>query len=136
MLPKPCDENEKNIPENLYRLSEYFQQMHKRKTIVGNRVVCEEQKGFIKNINGCCQPSVKISYLISHALVNKRSLYIQYWTAEMHLDQCHISIEFQFKKTWSANGAQKLIIDSYKDSQVRIWSNEKASDLFFIRKEV
>jgi hypothetical protein len=62
MLPKPCDESEKNKPENwrpitltnifyriiLGRISEYFQQMHKRKTADGNGIVCKEQKGFIK----------------------------------------------------------------------------------------
>jgi hypothetical protein len=56
MLPNPCDESEKNKPENwrsitltnifyriiFGRISEYIQLMHKRKTTDGNGVVCKE----------------------------------------------------------------------------------------------
>jgi hypothetical protein len=81
MLPKPCDETEKDKPGNwrpitltsiLYRIvfgkiAEYFQFIHKRKTHDGNEIVCYEQKGFIKNINGCCEHSAKLNYLIADA---------------------------------------------------------------------
>jgi hypothetical protein len=58
------------------RISEYFQQIHKRKAADGNGVVSKEQKGFIKNVSGCCEHSAKINYLIADATTNKRKLYI------------------------------------------------------------
>jgi hypothetical protein len=90
MLPKPCDESEKDKPNNwrpitltsiLYRIifgriAEYFQSVHKKKTFDGNGLVSNEQKGFIKNINDCCEHSAKVIYLIADACARKKSLYL------------------------------------------------------------
>jgi hypothetical protein len=40
----------------------------------GNGIVCREQKGFIKNINGCCEHNAKINYLIVNATAMKKNL--------------------------------------------------------------
>jgi hypothetical protein len=149
ILPKPCDESEKNKPENwrpitltnifyriiFGRISEYFQQMHKRKTADGNRIVCKKQKWFIKNINGCCEHSARLCYLITHAMAKKRKLYI----AALDCRDAFGSVSHQLlNKNLEKLGVPKrlknLIMDSYKDSQVRIWSNGKASEPISIKK--
>jgi hypothetical protein len=56
--------------------------MHRRKTCDGDGLVCKEQKGFIKNINGCCEHSTKINYLIADACKQKKKLYIADSTQE------------------------------------------------------
>jgi hypothetical protein len=89
MLPKPCEESEKEKPGNwrpitltnifyriiFGRISEYFQMIHKRKREGGDGLACKK-KCCIKNINGCCEHSAKINFVITQALNNKRSLYI------------------------------------------------------------
>jgi hypothetical protein len=42
----------------------------------GDGIVCKGQKNFFKNINGRCERNAKNNLLISHALVNMKSLYI------------------------------------------------------------
>jgi hypothetical protein len=90
MLLKPCDESEKDKPGNwkpitltciLYRIifgkiAEYFQFVHKRKTHDGNGIISQEQKGFIKNINACCEHSTKVNYLIADACRRRKKLYL------------------------------------------------------------
>jgi hypothetical protein len=90
MLPKPCSEEKKDLLQNsrpitlkniLYRIifgriADNFQLIHKEKYIKGDRIVCKEHKGFIKNINGCCEHGARINFLITHAIDNKRSLYV------------------------------------------------------------
>jgi hypothetical protein len=46
--------------------------IHKRERVGRDRIACKEQKGFIKNINGCCGHSAGINFLINHAIVNKK----------------------------------------------------------------
>jgi hypothetical protein len=151
MLSKPCDESEKNKPENwrpitltniLYRIvfgriSEYFQQMHKRKTADRNGIVCKEQKGFIKNINGCCEYSSRLSFLITHAVANRRKLYIPALDCRDAFGSVsHQLLDINLGKLGVPRSLKNLIMDSYKDSQVRIWSNGKASGPINIKKGV
>jgi hypothetical protein len=90
MLPKPCNEEEKDEPENwrsipltciMYRIifgriAEYKQSIHKNKSEKGDGIVCKEQKGFIKNINRYCEHSARINFLVAHEISNKNSLYV------------------------------------------------------------
>jgi hypothetical protein len=40
-------------------------------------IVCKEQKGFIQNINGCCEHEPRINFLVTNPINNKRSLYFE-----------------------------------------------------------
>jgi hypothetical protein len=75
-LHKPYNEEEKDRYENwrritltdicyriiFGRITDYCQMMNKRKRNDGDGIVCEEQKGFIKNINGCWEHSARINF--------------------------------------------------------------------------
>jgi hypothetical protein len=41
-----------------------------------NRIISIQQKGFIKDIEGCTEHISKISLLLAHAITNKKPIYI------------------------------------------------------------
>jgi hypothetical protein len=59
------------------RIAEYFQDINADKKVAGDEIDCKEQKGFSKNIEGCCNDCRKINYLIASREPGKR-VYIKY----------------------------------------------------------
>jgi hypothetical protein len=88
-------------------------------------------------VNGCCKHSAKISYLISHALANKRSLYIAaLGCRDVFGSVPHQLLNLNMRQLEVPMRLNNLIMDSYKNSQVKIWSNRKVSDPIFIKEGV
>jgi hypothetical protein len=132
MLPKPCDESEKDKQGNwrpitltsiLYRIifgkiAEYFQFMHKRKTHDGDEIVCKEQKGFIKNINGSCEHSAKVNYLIADAYRRRMKLYLAALDCRDALGSVsHQLMGINLEKIGVPRRLKNVILDSYKKSK-------------------
>jgi hypothetical protein len=118
------------------RIAEYFQ-LHKKKTFDGDGIVCKEQKGFIKNINGCCEHSAKLNYLIADAARHRKKLSL----AALDCRDAFGSISHQLMginlgKIGVPKRLNNLIMDSYKNTQVRIYSNGSASEPIDIKKSV
>jgi hypothetical protein len=151
MLPKPCNEEEKGKPENrrpitlsnifyriiFGRIAKYIQSIHRSKSEKGDGMVFKKQKGFIKNINGCCEHSARINFLITYVISNKNSLYV----AALDCKDAFGSVSYQlmninFKNLEVPTKLRNLIIHPYKGSQVRIWSAGKVSRSIYIKKGV
>jgi hypothetical protein len=135
MLPKPCSEEEKNLPGNwrpikltniIYRIifgriGDYFQTVHKGKSKKGDGIVCREQKGCIKNINGCCEHSSRINFLITHAINHNRSLYVAALDSKDAFGSLsHQLLDINLKALGIPTRLENLIMDSYDNTQVRI----------------
>jgi hypothetical protein len=151
MLPKPCNENEKDQPNNwrpitltniMYRIifgriADYFQSIHKLKGKDGDGIVCRQQKGFIKNINGCCEYGARINFLIRHAMEHGNQLFVAALDCKDAFGSVsHQLLDINLKALGIPTRLRNLIMDSYKDSQVRIWSNGSASRPIDIKKGV
>jgi hypothetical protein len=86
----------------------------------GNGIVCKEQKGFIKNVNGCREHNAKISYFISHALADKRSLYIAALDCRDAFGSVsHQLLNLNMRKPEVPMRLKNLIMDSYKTVKLR-----------------
>jgi hypothetical protein len=151
MLPKPCKKSEKNKPENwrpitltnicyrivFGRIADYFQEMHKKKTFDGDAFVCKEQKEFIRNINGCCEHSAKLNYLITDAVYNKKKLYLAALDCKDAFGSVsHQLMDINMNNLGVPSKLKNLIMDSYKNTTVRIWSCGTASNPVDIREGV
>jgi hypothetical protein len=119
------------------RITKYFQQIHKRKTFDGDGIVCKEQKGFIKNINGCCEHSAKLNYLIADACKHKKKLYLAvlYYRDAFGFVSLQL-LGINLGKIAVPKRLNNLIMDSYKNTQVRIYSTGYASEPIDIKKGV
>jgi hypothetical protein len=111
--------------------------MHKRKTHDGDGIVYKEQKGFIKNINGCCEHSANVNYLIADACRRRKKLYL----AALDCRDTFGSVSHQLmginsEKIGIPRRLKNVIQDSYKNTQVRIYSNGSASEPIDILKGV
>jgi hypothetical protein len=104
-LPTPCSEIEKNLPQNwrlitltnildrimFGRIADYFQLIHKKKSVKGEGIVFKKYKRFIKNINGCCKHIARINFLINRAIDNNRSCMWHCWITRMYLVEFRIN---------------------------------------------
>jgi hypothetical protein len=151
MLPKPCKESEKGRPENwrpitltnicyrivFGRIADHFQEIHKKKNAEGDALVCKEQKGFIRNINGCCEHSAKLNYLITDAVCHKKKLYLAALDCKDAFGSVsHQLMDINMDNLGIPTKLRNLIMDSYKNTTVRIWSCRTASNPVDIRKGV
>jgi hypothetical protein len=151
MISKPCNEEDKKRPENwrpinfiniMYRIifgriADYIQSINKRKSKSGDGIVCKEQKGFIKNINGSCEHATRINFIITHAINYKKSLYIAALDCKDAFGSIfHQLLNINLKILGIPTRLRNLIMDSYNRSQVRIWSAGEASKPIDIKKGV
>jgi hypothetical protein len=151
MLPKPCDESEKDQPGNwrpitltniMYRIifgriAEYVQHVNKRYTQDGNGIVSKEQKGFIKNVKGCCEHGSKVNYLIAEAMAKKKKLYLAALDCKDAFGSIsHQILEKNLEQIGIPRRLKNVIVDSYLNSQGRIYSAGSASDPFNMLKGV
>jgi hypothetical protein len=110
------------------RIADYFQMIPKDKSKNGDGIVCREQKGFAKNINGCCEHSSKIAFLISHAIFNGRMLYVAALDCKDAFGSVsHQLLDVNLKALGIPISLKNLIMDSYNETKVRIWSTVTAS---------
>jgi hypothetical protein len=60
------------------RIAESFQDVNreKRKSNKEDGIVCKEQKGFMKNINGSFEHNSKINFLVTQAMTIRKNFYI------------------------------------------------------------
>jgi hypothetical protein len=75
----------------------------------------------VKNINGCCEHSAKINFLITHEINNKKSLFIaalDYKDAFGSVS--HQLMKINLKKLGVPARLRNLIMDSYDKINVRI----------------
>jgi hypothetical protein len=119
------------------RIADYFQSILKLKGKDGDGIVCRQQKGFIKNINGCCEHGARINFLIRHAMEHGNQLFVAALDCKDAFGSVsHQLLDINLKALGIPTRLRNLIMDSYKDSQVRIWSNGSASRPIDIRKGV
>jgi hypothetical protein len=119
------------------RIAEYFQTVSKDKSKNGDGIVGKEQKGFIKNINGCCEHSSKINFLVAHAIANRRNLYVADQDCKDPFDSVsHQLLDIDLKNLGIPTRLRNLIMDSYNKTQIRIWSTGAASRPIDIKKGV
>jgi hypothetical protein len=100
-----------------------------------NRIISTQQKGFIKDIEGCREHILKISLLLAHAITNKKPIYIAAIDFKDAFESVtHDILKQNLKKVGLPMNLVNVIMDSYKDTFIRIWNQGEASDPLPIRK--
>jgi hypothetical protein len=100
-----------------------------------NRIISIQQKGFIKDIEGCIEHISKISLLLAHVITNKKRIYIAAIDCKDAFGSVtHNILKQNLKKVRFPMNLVNVIMDSYKDTFVRIWNQGEASNPIPIRK--
>jgi hypothetical protein len=149
ILPNPvANEEEKKRPENWRPITlmgamnkitfgiiaNYLQKVNAEHN---SRIISIQQKGFIKDIEGCTEHISKTSLLLAHAITNKKTISISAIDCKDAFGSVtHDILKQNFKRTELPMNLVDVIMDSYKDTFVRIWNQGEASNPIPIRKGV
>jgi hypothetical protein len=121
-----ANEEEKKRPENwrpitlmgaMYRITlwiiaNYLQKVNAEHN---NRIISIQQKGFIKDIEGCTEHISKISLLLAHAITNKKPIYIAAIDCKDAFGSVtHDILKQNLKRTGLHMNLVYVIMDSYK----------------------
>jgi hypothetical protein len=135
ILPKPvANEEEKKKSENwrpitlmsaMYRIKfgiivNYLQKINAE---LNSRIISPQQKGFIKDVEGCSEHISIFSLLSAYAITNKKPIYIASIDCkDTFRSVTHDILKQQLKKVGLSSCLVNVIMDSYNDAFVRIWN--------------
>jgi hypothetical protein len=101
------------------------------------RIISPQQKGLIKFVEGCSEHISKISLLLAHAITNKKPIYIAAIDCKDAFgSDTHDILEQNLRRTGLPSYLVNVIMDSYKDTYVRIWNQGEVSNPIPILKGV
>jgi hypothetical protein len=102
-----------------------------------SRIISPQQKGFIKKVEGCSEHISKNSLLLAHAITNKKPICIAAIDCKDAFGSVtHDILEQNLRRTGLPTCLVNVIMDSYKDTYVRIWNQGEASNPIPILKGV